>query len=97
MFRSLDSHYLLLTLMSCILFQVYAAAAAQAAAGARISGVGGGTWTGGAGLLGAGGGIRPGFVFLPGAHPQFVNINAFTGAPSAQPGWGQPFHRRGFM
>jgi len=77
--------------------KVYAAAAAQAAAGARISGIGGSTWTGGAGLLGAGGGIRPGFVFLPGAHPQFVNINAFTGAPSAQPGWGQPFHRRGFM
>ena len=103
--------YLLLSFTDFILFQVYAAAAAQAAAGARISGFGGHTWSGGRGLnmgggggglnMGGGGGglnmggagMRPGFVFVPGTGPQFVNLNAFTGAP----GWGQPFQRRGFM
>ena len=48
---------------------------------------------GGQGLNMGGAGMRPGFVFVPGTGPQFVNLNAFTGAP----GWGQPFQRRGFM
>jgi len=38
-------------------------------------------------------GLRPGWVFVPGAGPQFVNIRG----PSVQPGWGQPYQRRGFM